>query len=352
VTDSASDENGRQGWHLAGFPDLIAMVMCLISVAASVVDFEAGAGIVRPALGTALLLAIRSLFLAWKTLAGTSLRPATIWGMLAVSFSAIAMFAGDVAVPGHPREGFFVHLSFLATLASLVSVLGARKPGENAWAILCGLFLAIGMLPMLEGIGLAKRFDVLDRLRSESPWTWFFVLVIIAGAGNYLPTRFGLPAFILGTGLAYHLRLIWTPTGRAEWRGGYWFMLPWALATAITLGAFLARRPRKFESPSNFQEYWIPFRDAWGAAWALRVLERVNQTCIRNGWPERLTWFGLMSAEPLVNSGDLRSEITTESIPNAVANQSDDPFLNSVSLSATLTVFLRRFGDPAAIRKL
>ncbi len=307
------------------------------------------------ALAMALVLALRNLGLAWHVLAGTALRPATVWAMLALLIALFAVVFVDTATPGRPRQGLFAHLAFLATLASLVSVLGARKPGESAWAILCGLFLLIGLLPMLEGIGLAKRFDVLDRLRSESPWTYFFVLVIIAGAGNYLPTRFSLPALILGTGLLHHLRLLWTPEGRAEWRGEYWFVLPWALAVSISLGAVLARRPRKFEAPAPFHQFWIPFRDAWGAAWALRVLERVNQTAARNGWPERLTWFGLVgSADSNATTGESKESQDSKSAGESISSsQANDPaaFPNVTPLTATLTVFLRRFGDTDVIRK-
>ena len=39
---------------------------------------------------------------------------------------------------------------------------------------------------------------------------------------------------------------------------------------------------------------WFWFRDNWGVAWALRVLERFNRAAEVSHWPVRLTWFGIV----------------------------------------------------------
>ncbi len=332
--------------------DTLALGLCLMPFGRLISNSQTWQILATWSLAAALALALRNLVLANRKLTGTALRPATVWAMAAIVCAAVAIVFADFEVSGRPRQAFFVHLAFLTTLAALVSVLGARKPGESAWAILCGLFLVIGLLPMLEGIGLAKRFDTLDRLRLESPWSYFFVLVIVAGAGNYLPTRFGLPALILGAGLGCHLRLLWTPEGRAEWRGDFWFVLPWALAASIAIGARFARASRKYDPPFAFQRFWIPFRDAWGAAWALRVLERVNQTAARNGWPERLTWFGLVDTTGSEAGSEIDHRQEGHSSQSSVTSNLPEAFSNGVALTATLTVFLRRFGSPDSIRKL
>lgn len=338
MTSSPEPAQPDRAYRFDTLADRAALALSVFPALWAIFGTEFHRPVIAAAFTIALALAFRNLALARRSLAGTALRPATVWAMLAILCALIAIVIDDTA-PGRPRQGLFSHLAFLAVLASLVSVLGARKPGEGAWAILCGLFLAIGLLPMLEGIGLSRRFDVLDRLRSESPWTWFFVLVIIAGIGNYLLTRFGPAAMILGLGLGWHLRLVWTPDGRAEWRGESWFVLPWSMAVSIALSAILARRARHFESPVVFHQMWIPFRDAWGAAWALRVLERVNQTAARNGWPERLTWFGLIDGEP--------SQAPDEAGDSKLAEAARD-----MRALASLNVFLRRFGDAEVIRRL
>lgn len=282
-------------------------------------------------LGSVLIFSLLHLLRAWKALADTSLRPAVAWAILAVLIAATGQFLADFSVAGHPREALFTHLAFLATLSALVSVLGARRPGEQAWALLCGIFIGIGLLPLLEGMALSRRFDILDRLRLDSPWTYFLALVIFAGVSNYIPTRQFKSAVLLLAGLACHIALIWKPLGRAEWRGPWWCMLPWCMALAILLAGM--RRKKWAETPADaFHSLWLPFRDAWGAAWALRVLERFNQAAAKNAWPARLHWFGLYSAE-----GSTEADFQT---------------FDSGPATATITVFIRRFGDPGQIRRL
>jgi len=283
-------------------------------------------------LGLLLVASQVYLVIAYKALARTSLRPAVVWAMLAVTIAAVGEWLADLGVPGHPREALFVHLAFLATLASLVSVLGARKPGEQAWALLCGIFIGIGLLPLLEGMALSRRFDILDRLRLDSPWTYFLALVVFAGVSNYLPTRHFKSAVVLGLGLGWHLWLIWKPTGRGEWRGEHWAILPWCMAMAILLAGLPRRRPAVQHPADSFHALWLPFRDAWGAAWALRVLERFNQAAVKNNWPVRLQWFGLYPVAP-----------TNEPVA--------EPF-DTAPAQSTLNVFIRRFGDPQQIRLL
>ena len=277
----------------------------------------------------AMAIAFIDLWLASRKLRGTSLRASTVWARLAILLAIFAMLFDQPQSAGNAISGFFTHISFLAILAALVSVLGARRPGENAWALLCGIFLLIGLLPMLEGVSLSRRFDVLDQLRLDSPWNYFLALVVFAGVSNYLPTRFFGSSLIIAFGLCYHLRLIWKPEGRSLWRGEFWWILPWCLATAILLGSLSAMKKRPDEGP--FQSLWLPFRDAWGAAWALRVLERFNQSAVRNQWPVRLHWFGLFRENPSV-------EALSE-------------FDESVAVN-TVSVFIRRFGDIERIREL
>ncbi|MFM7316158.1 MAG: hypothetical protein ACKO5E_04375, partial [bacterium] len=276
-----------------------------------------------------LLVTFADLTLASRCLRGTSLRAATVWARLAVLLAILAMVFDAPDATGNGLAGLFSHICFLAILASLVSVLGARRPGENAWALLCGIFLVIGLLPMLEGVSLSRRFDVLDQLRLNSPWNYFLVLVIFAGVSNYLPTRFFAASLVLGFGLGYHLRLIWKPDGRSPWRGEYWWVLPWCLALCVAMASLKALRER--EQGSRFHALWQPFRDAWGAAWALRVLERFNQTAVRNHWPVRLHWFGLF---------------------NESGSKNQETNYNEALAENTLAVLIRRFGDVEKIERL
>lgn len=294
-----------------------------------------------------LLPAGLNLLLARQKLKGTSLRPATLWAFLCLFFCMIGVILDDCSVAGRSVLGIFSHLAFLATLASLVSVLGARRPGEMAWAVLCGLFLLIGLLPLLEGVSLSRKFDILDYLRFDSPWTYFIALVIFAGISNYLPTRFFPSSVILGFGLLQHLRLLWKPEGRSEWRGEYWWILIWSISGSLIIGYFAAVRGRIHQDRDEFEKLWFSFRDAWGAAWALRVLERFNQSCISNRWNTRLNWFGLYS---VAENSDANSDEDQdqENQDKADLTQAD---LHRMTVK-TLEVFVRRFGELEKIRGL
>lgn len=290
-----------------------------------------------------LSIAFVNIYTVNQRLRGTSLKPATVWAMLALMFSTMAIFFDASASTGRPAQGFLTHLAFLATLSSLVSVLGARRPGENAWALLCGLFLMIGLLPLMEGVSLTKRFDILDYLRFDSPWTYFIALVIFAGVSNYLPTRFFPSSVILGYGLIQHLQLLWKPDGRSEWRGHYWWIFTWCLGGSVIVGYFSATKtPKRPPTPemNTFHDLWFPFRDAWGAAWALRVLERFNQAATANHWSIKLNWFGIYDVHDA--AVDTPSETNTKTTSTEM----------STTATKTLEVFIRRFGEINQIRNL
>jgi hypothetical protein len=186
--------------------------------------------------------------------------------------------------------GQVVYLATLAALAALISVLNARSPGGGAWAILMALLVVVFLVPWLEGSGLVREGGGWDRLRLTPPWTIFYVLLVVAGVTNYLPTRFGPAAAWLGLGfLAEYLGLT-----RLDWprevRGLAWSFVPicWALA------AWGERRARP--APTDLGRLWAWFRDAWGVVWALRVQERFNRAAEAAGWDIRLTWHGVVPA--------------------------------------------------------
>jgi hypothetical protein len=52
------------------------------------------------------------------------------------------------------------------------------------------------------------------------------------------------------------------------------------------------RRLRDTTAGSAADRVWLAFRDAYGAVWALRVMERINQTARQTGRQERLGWQG------------------------------------------------------------
>ncbi|MDB5351562.1 MAG: hypothetical protein JWN86_2809 [Planctomycetota bacterium] len=274
-----------------------------------------------------LLIASWSLVRAWKGSKGLTLRPAIVWGFLAVGLGITAQVLGwsEPLQSGRPVAGHWAYLSSLAVLAALISVLGARTPGGGAWAILMGLLVVVFLLPWLEGSGLARGAGGMDRLRLDPPWSIFFALLILAGVTNYLPTRFGLSAGFVGASLIVELLGLvqsdWPPARRAV----VWSLSPLLLALGLILALHGAARPLTPDEPLT--RLWLWFRDHWGVVWALRVRERFNRTAESAGWGVRLGWQG------------------------PVWLDADEPREIPETAERTLATLLRRFADSTRIEQ-
>lgn len=260
----------------------------------------------------------------WRAAAGTALRPAVAWAGVALTLAATGMAVAtrEPIAGGRPGAGHLVYLADLAWLAALISVFNARRPGNGAWAILMGLLVIVFLIPWLEGIGLSSGGGGLSRLRLEAPWSWFFALLVLCGAGNYLPTRYAPAALVALAGLGSGL-LGLTISGLAPAiRAALWTGSAWGLAAAVAVAGQLGGAADAGPDVAA-RRLWLTFRDHWGAVWALRVADRFNQAATRSGWGVRLGWSG-----PLRTTGD-------EPSPEEVA--------------AVLQGLIRRFAEPAAL---
>jgi hypothetical protein len=254
-----------------------------------------------------LATAVVPLTTAWRGARGTALRPAVIWGCVAVALGVAAQGLGTLEPlqTGRPIAGHLTYLSALATLAALTSVLNARTPGSGAWAILMLLLVLVFLIPWLELPLLLRNTSGLARLRLDAPWSLFYGLLVIAGVTNYLPTRYGPAAVCLAAGfvleylgLAHH---DWSLARRAR----IWSAVAWTLAAALWVAESRSRgRVRFGVRPKGLEAAWLWFRDAWGVVWALRVQERFNRAASSARWPVRLSWFGVVPAESVHESSD------------------------------------------------
>lgn len=239
----------------------------------------------------ALAFSFWPLAIAWRETSGLALRPGVIWAFLAVLLGiAGQVFACREAMEsGRPIAGHFAYLSSLGTLAALISVFGARKPGSGAWALLMGLLVVVFLLPWVEGSGLMGRASAMDRLRLEAPWSIFFAGLAVAGVSNYVPTRWGRSALVVGASLVVE----WVGLVASDWpasrRANLWSLSASLLGMGIASTTLLKRNP---ELPEGLLGFWLWFRDRWGVVWALRVRERFNRASEGAGWPVRLTWHG------------------------------------------------------------
>lgn len=278
--------------------------------------------------GTCLVLAVASIALSWRPAAGTALRGALVWGLIALLLALagqVAAFAGHVT-GDTPVTSYMSYLAVLAALAGLVSVLNARTPGGGAWALLTALLVVVFLIPWLEGAGIGRAGRGHGRIALESPWTIFYVLLVVAGLSNYLPTRYGPAAAVLGLGLGTaFVGLTRGGVGPNLW---HWSVVAWCLGASACLAASIGSRPR--HAASELEAMWLWFRDHWGVVWGLRVAERFNRTAEAQGWPVRLAWQGVVRTDGL--AGGLPDEVEDATV-------------------ATLAGLLRRFVEPERLAR-
>lgn len=280
------------GWSVDGWIDWAFWLVVVSSAMMLAVRPEHAPGAVVPAL----LLALAPLARACRAARGTALGASAVWGVLAIGLGAFAegLAISEPLATGRPLSGHVTYLGTLTALAALISVLNARTPGGGAWAILMSLLVVVFLIPWLEGAGLGRAPNGLGRLRLDNPWSLFFGLLVVAGVTNYLPTRYGPAAAMLGLGFVLEY-LGLTTTGRSPAsRAAVRAAVPWTLAAAVALADLRSRAGTP--AASRLEAVWLWFRDHWGVVWALRVMERFNRTAEANGWPVRLAWQGVVSA--------------------------------------------------------
>jgi hypothetical protein len=143
--------------------------------------------------------------------------------------------------------------------------------------VLFGL-LAVMLLPLVEGL-LAQAAS-LDTLR-----ILFLAGTLAIGVLNYLPTRLGVAAILLGLGSAGELLHLTGAIGPER-------ALSWWLAALVPWAALVSWRWRAVPG-SEFDALWLDFRDRFGFLWGQRVREQFNRSAAHAGWPVILRWQGL-----------------------------------------------------------
>lgn len=265
----------------------------------------------------ALLLAAGG-FATLRRVRGTTLTaPALWWIAAALAIAAVeAMLAYNSVAPNTLAASLWRYTAAVGTFCPLTAVLGAKRPQDRGWQwVVASLWLVL-LVPVAQAIASPGG----TQLELFGAWRWLLWGFTAMGLLNYLPTRFALSALLMAAG---QIVLLSGATGNA----GDW---PATTRVAIGVGLMLAawacgaatskwfRPPNSALSQTN---RWLAFRDAWGAFWAIRVLQRVNQTAELVGWPVRLQWSGLVSTEEATPTTTLAPPI------EAALNQSLDTLL-------------------------
>lgn len=208
------------------------------------------------------------------------------------------------------------YLSTLFILGAGISVLGARRPGAQAWTwfVVVPMFLVLGW-PALLSWG---NESIPERLELTTPAFLGLLLVIVMAVGNYLTTRWEFPLLCTALSLVLFLlgRTLWIPSS------GIWPMgIQLASDLIGMLALFLAMLGTTAPHPTTshgLECFWQDFRNHFGIVWGYRVMERLNLEAQRLDWPFRFEIDRIVvnhvqaDAPPALNPADLPKNIPGE----------------------------------------
>ena len=213
-------------------------------------------------------------------------------GVLAWSLAGMISWAG---AGGPTAQSRIWYAAAVLMVCPLIAVLGAKRPGSRVWTwfVLCPLLIVLGWPLLLPS---ASGFFQGD-FQLETPAVVGYLLVLVMGVGNYLATRFAIPALLLFASLL--LLIIPLSTSGTSWfppvgQSSVWATL--CLAAAGGLSVWISSRG--LSALQGVDRVWTDYRHWFGIVWAKRIQERVNHTARKEQWPARLELDGLVWSSP------------------------------------------------------
>lgn len=231
------------------------------------------------------MASIATLIWRWPMIRRTTLVAPAVWAVLALLLMAVL---SDVATPGDSEgvESWQLPLRYFVGVTSLcpaMALFGAKRPQDRAWQFIVVTLWVVLSLPSvhwwLVGGG--------EPLSMHAAQSWFLLILWITTSVNYLPTRFAVSSLLVSVAQA---SLLFDFLPLASRVPGFTVnsLLVCTVALALTVSGWPKRRPAVFA----LDRVWIDFRDMFGAVWALRVQQRVNQSAMMYRWKLRLDWHG------------------------------------------------------------
>ena len=254
------------------------------------------------AAGALALVALIGLGWQWPRVRGTTLAAAWWWSVGCVV--TIATIEVAAALGGDQSGAWIGPARFAAAMTALcpaMAVLGAKRPQDRAWQFVVLTLLAVLSMPSLEYVFLGDMSEI-------HPARIAFLAILIAIATlNGLATRYW-PSSLL-TCVAQVALIAPHLTFSFAWLPGAWGPLAGLALLAAAWDLIDLDVPRSLPAAAPLDRVWLDFRDAYGAVWALRVMQRINASVVMYDWPVTLSWCGFIS----------RTEGTSvESMPPAV----------------------------------
>jgi hypothetical protein len=293
-------------------PSMLLPVETLVAVIAA-----RGAALAMALLPAGLAaVACWSLWRGRRRLRGTTLIAPWCWTFTAIA--AVGASEAWLSAASGPAEAWTTHVRYVAataTHAGLIAVLGARRPQDRAWQLIVATLLVLLTWPAAA----AWLYRPDRALELHSAWKGFHMLLIGLAFFNGMPTRHW-PTAALWTAGQVLLLAAYVPDFAFGWlttavpaAGIRGLMGVAALCLAQFLWGLDVPRARRSLSPTD--RLWCDFRDAFGALWALRVLEGFNAAAAMYSWEARMTWAGLrntaaaLTAAPAVLSSAMRQTL-------------------------------------------
>ena len=234
-----------------------------------------------------------------RSLSGTTLAAVWCWAVatvLVITGAELALtVSGDAIGTRGETPSSSSPLGFAAAMVVFcpgVALLGAKRPQDKPWQLIVLSLWGILMLPSFEWL-LRGGGDLSEIHPARG---WFLLILTLLGAVNHLPTRYWLSAILVALGQVALVHR-WLPLPSFD------LIDLRSVAVPIALGLWLAAllwgivQARRAAGAAGIDRVWSDFRDAFGAVWALRVVERMNAAAVSSDWPVRLTWDGFRTAE-------------------------------------------------------
>ena len=233
------------------------------------------------------LVAIAPIGWAARRARGTTMVAPCCWA--AASVAVLTAVEACRAWSGAGHEVSWAHARYLAAITSfapIMSVLGAKRPQDRAWQFIVLSLLIVLALPSAEALVMRRGQPPTSHAARQA----FLGILVAMGLFSYLPTRYMPASALFSGGQLSLLAPQWPWSPMADWPRTH------QLGCALILGAILAAwlTPRRNVAGDPLEGVIADFRDAYGAVWGLRIIERVNAAANQYAWPIRLTWSGFV----------------------------------------------------------
>lgn len=284
-----------------------------------------------------LSLAALGLFaLLWPAVRDSTLRYA--WGWTGLTLAAVLGTEWLVAgAQSAPDADWLIPTRYMAAVflfCPMMSVLGSKRPHDQAWQWIVLSLWGILVLPAMEWFAVRRGAT----MEIHGVRGWFLVLLILMTGLHAIGTRGSLIGLLVAVAqflmLQEHLpnvvsKLAVAGIGRQPTSLTQLLAIG-LLETALVVAFRLFKRP---PSGQGLNRVWCDFRDQFGTLWALRIMERVNAAASAGGWRTRLEWNGFSTAAAEDREGPIAA--TT---PNHPTVERKEPVAESYAESNAASV--------------